>query len=163
MSDKTKFYFCEWLFLAVPFPTHSPKKSENVSAEQLFLQEKAVLEETCLASGRWLACLLHQLGKLFLPCKSYQAQHCPADVASADDQTGLPIGSVLSRLHHVFALGVFRVTSPTPPQVALWGPQKGFFVVDDWRAAICWLVLGGPWKACSWPHKIGQSPTRRFL
>jgi hypothetical protein len=48
-------------------------------------------------------------------------------------------------------------------QVALWGPQKDFFAVDDWCAAIRWLVLGGPWKACLWPHKIGQSPTSRFL
>ena len=47
--------------------------------------------------------------------------------------------------------------------MALWGPQKDFFAVDDWRAGICWLVLGGPWKAHSRPHKIVQSPTRRFL
>jgi hypothetical protein len=28
------------------------------------------------------------------------------------------------------------------------------------QCAECWLVLGGPWKACLQPHKIGQSPTR---
>ena len=36
------------LFLAIPFPARSPKKSENVSAERLFLQEKQ----------GWLACCL---------------------------------------------------------------------------------------------------------
>ncbi len=38
-----------------------------------------------------------------------------------------------------------------------------FFAINDWRAAIRWLVLGGPWKACLGLHKIGQSTTRRFL
>ncbi len=52
--------------------------------------------------------------------------------------------------------------SPTPQQVALWGPRKDFFAVDDWCAAIRWLVLGGLCKACLRLHKIGQSPTRRF-
>ncbi len=84
-------------------------------------------------------------------------------MASADDQTGLPIGSALPRLHHGLALGVFRVTSPTPPRVAHQGPQMDFFAIGDWGAAMCWLVLGGPQKACSWPHKIGQSPTRRVF
>jgi hypothetical protein len=59
-------------------------------------------------------------------------------------------------------LGVFRVTGPTSPQVAS-GSLKKKIAIYDWRAAIRWLVLGGPWKACSWPHKISQSPTRRFL
>jgi hypothetical protein len=84
-------------------------------------------------------------------------------VASADNQTGLPIGFVLAPLHHGIVLGVVRVTGPTLPQVALRGPQKDFFAINDWCAAIHWLVLGGPWKACLRPHKIGQSPTRRFL
>ncbi len=84
-------------------------------------------------------------------------------MASAVNQTGLPIGSVLARSQHGLALGVFRVTSPTLPQVALGVLKKEFFDVNDWRAAIRWLVLGGPWKAHSRPHKIGQSPTRRFL
>ncbi len=84
-------------------------------------------------------------------------------MASADDQTGLPIGSTLARLHHGLALGVFRVTNPTLPRVALQGSQKDFFAINDWHAAICWFVLGGPWKARLGPHKIGQSPTRRFL
>ncbi len=43
------------------------------------------------------------------------------------------------------------------------GSLRRFFAIDDQRAAIRWLVLGGPWKACLWPHKIGQPPTRRLL
>jgi hypothetical protein len=39
------------------------------------------------------------------------------------------------------------------------GSSKEFSAVDDRRAAICWLVLDGPWKSCSRPHKISQSPT----
>ncbi len=124
---------------------------------------KAVLEETCLALGCWLACCLPWLGELLLPCEGYQAQYCPADVASADNQTGLPIGLALARSHHRLALGVFRVTRPTPLRVAPWGPQKEFFTANDRRAAIRWIILGDPWKACSLPHKIGQSPTWRFL
>ena len=69
-------------------------------------------------------------------------------MASADAQTELPIGLALARLHHRLALGVFRITRPTPPGVALQGHQKDFFAVDDWCAAICCLVLGGPLKAC---------------
>jgi hypothetical protein len=84
-------------------------------------------------------------------------------MASADDQTGIPIGLGLARSHHGLALGVFRVTRSTSLQVALQGPQKDFFAINDGRAAIRWLFLGGPWKARSRPHKIGQSPTRRFL
>ncbi len=41
--------------------------------------------------------------------------------------------------------------------------EKIFFAVNDCRAAIRWLVFGGPWKACLQPHKIGQSPTRRVF
>ncbi len=84
-------------------------------------------------------------------------------MASAIDQTGLPVGSVLACLHHGIVLGVFRVTSPTPPQVSLRGPRKDFLAVNDRCTTMCWHVLGGPWKACSRPHKTGQSPTRRFL
>jgi hypothetical protein len=46
-ASKTKFYFHE-LFLAVPFPACSPKKSENVLAEQLFLREKQGWLANCL-------------------------------------------------------------------------------------------------------------------
>jgi hypothetical protein len=65
-------------------------------------------------------------------------------VASAKDQTGLPICSALVRSHHGLALGVFRVKIPILPQVALQGPQKDFFAVDDWCAVIRCNVLGDP-------------------
>jgi hypothetical protein len=161
MSDKTKFYFCKF-FLAVPFFVCNKIILRRLHRTAVPTR-KAVLEETCLALGHWLACCLPRLGKLLLPCLSYQAQHCPADMASAKDQTGLPIGLALARLHHGLALGVFRVMSPTPPRVALRGPQKDFFAINEWRSAIHWLVLGCPRKAHSRPRKIGQSPTRRFL
>ena len=130
--------------------------------ERLFLQEKAVLEETCLALGAgWLvACL--DLASCFCLVRAIKL-NIIQDRASADDRPGLPIGLALARLHHGLALRVFRVTSPTPPRVALWGPQKDFFAINDWHAAIRWLVLGGPWKARSRPQKNCQSPTRRFL
>ncbi len=56
-----------------------------------------------------------------------------------------------------------QVVGPTPLQVALQGPWNNFFPINDWRATIRWLVLGGPWKACLWLQNTGQSPTRRFL
>ncbi len=43
------------------------------------------------------------------------------------------------------------------------GSLNIFFAIYDWHAAMCWLVLGGPWKACLLPQKTGQSSTRRFL
>ncbi len=41
------------------------------------------------------------------------------------------------------------------------GSLKRIFAINDQRTAMCWLVLGGPRKACSRPHKIGRSPTRK--
>jgi hypothetical protein len=35
------------------------------------------------------------------------------------------------------------------------GSLKRIFTVNEWRAAMCWLVLGGPWKAWLRPHKTG--------
>jgi hypothetical protein len=84
-------------------------------------------------------------------------------MASANNQTGLSISLALAQSHHGLTPGVFRVTSPTLPQVALCDRQKDFFAVNDPHAAIRWLVLGGPWKACLQPHKISQSPTRRVF
>ncbi len=43
------------------------------------------------------------------------------------------------------------------------GSLMGFFAVNDWHLAMRLLVIGGPWKACLQPHKIGQSPTRSVL
>ncbi len=73
-------------------------------------------------------------------------------MASADDQTGLPIGSVLVRLHHGLALGVFRVTRPTLPQVALWGPQKEFLpsmIGMQQYTGLSLVVLGRLARGCT--------------
>jgi hypothetical protein len=66
-------------------------------------------------------------------------------MASADDQTGLPIGLALTRSHHGLALEVFRVTSPTPPQVALQGLQQDFLplmIGVQQYAGLSLVVLG---------------------
>ncbi len=124
-----------WVVSCVFISRSFPKKSENVSSERLFLREKQ----------GWLACCLPLLGKLLLPCLSYQAQHQPADVASADNLTGLPVGLALARLHHGIVLGVFRVTRPTPLQVALRGPWKEFFLsmISMQQCAGLFLVVLG--------------------
>jgi hypothetical protein len=66
-------------------------------------------------------------------------------MASANDQTGLPICLALVRLHHGLALGVFRVTSPTLLQVALQGPQKEFLpsIIGVQQCAGLFLVVLG--------------------
>jgi hypothetical protein len=56
----------------------------------------------------------------------------------------------------------FQGLAPNSAASSTSGSSKRFFAVNDWRAAIRWPVLGGPWKARWRPHKIGQSPTRRF-
>jgi hypothetical protein len=55
-----------------------------------------------------------------------------------------PIGLARVHAYQGIVLRVFRVMDPTPPQVALRGPWKDFFAINDWRTAIHWLVLGGP-------------------
>jgi hypothetical protein len=47
-------------------------------------------------------------------------------VASADNQTGLPIGLALTRAYQGIVLEVFKVVSPTLPQVA--GVLKKIFL-----------------------------------
>ena len=53
-AHTTKFYFCEF-FLAAPIFA-SRETAEKVPTERMFLRETVVLQETYLASGRWLAC-----------------------------------------------------------------------------------------------------------
>jgi hypothetical protein len=48
--------------------------------------------------------------------------HQAADVAEADDQTGLASSSSPMRARQEIALGVYGTAVPTPPQIALWGP-----------------------------------------
>jgi hypothetical protein len=48
--------------------------------------------------------------------------HQAADVAEADNQTGLASGSLPTRARQGIALGVYGTAVPTSPRVALWGP-----------------------------------------
>jgi hypothetical protein len=90
--------------------------------------------------------------------------HQAADVAKADDQTGLASSSLLTQACQEIALGVHSTAVPTPPRVALWGPRGSFTAVNDWRAA---MMLTWPWwslegllvGACI----IGHSPKEKVL
>ncbi len=151
----TKFYFCEF-FLTVPIFV-CRETSEKIPTEQLFLCKTVVLWETYLAWRRWLACCFALLVQA-----SY---HWAADVAKADDQTGLASGSSPTQACQEIALGVYATGVPTPPQVALRGPWGSFPTIDDWRVA---MMLTWPW----WPLegsllagacRIGHSPKKKFL
>ncbi len=66
-------------------------------------------------------------------------------MTSANNQTGLPIGLALVRLHQGIDLGVFGVVGPTLPQVALQGPQKDFLssiIGVQQYAGLSLVVLG---------------------
>ena len=55
------------------------------------------------------------------------------------------LDSLLARrllTHQGLARGVYGLASPTPPQVALWGPWGSIIAVDDRRAAV---TLTWPW------------------
>jgi hypothetical protein len=121
-----KIYFCK-LFLTVPIFA-SWETSEKIPTELLFLCKMVVLQETYLALGCWLACCFCLLAQA-----SY---HQAADVAKANNQTGLASGSLLTRAHQEITLGVYSTAASTPPQVALWGPCGSFPAVIDWRAAV---------------------------
>ncbi len=128
----TKLNFCKF-FLAIPIFA-SRETSEKILTERLFLHEMVVLQETYLALGCWLACCF-----CFILPASY---HRAADVAKANDQTGLASGSLLTQAHQEIALGVYGTAVPTSPQVVLRGPWGAFPAVDDWRAA---MMLTWPW------------------
>ncbi len=90
--------------------------------------------------------------------------HQAADVAKADNQTGLASGSSPTRARQEIALGVHSTAVPTPPRVALWGPCGSFTAVNDRHAA---MMLIWPWwslegllaGAC----RIGHSPKEEVL
>ncbi len=90
--------------------------------------------------------------------------HQAADLAKADDQTGLAYGSLPTRARQEIALGVYGTAVPTPPQDALWGPRGSFITVDDWHAA---MMLTWPW--CSLEgllvgaRRIGHSPKKEVI
>ena len=85
---------------------------------------------------------------LLLLCQCQQACHHPADVASANTQSGLPFGAVLTCAHQGIALGISGPVGPDLPRLALWGPWGNEFATDDRRVALCQLAPVGPWKAC---------------
>jgi hypothetical protein len=139
----TKFYFCHF-FLAVPIFT-SRETSEKIPTEWLFLPKIVVLGETYLALGCWY--------------------HQAADVAQADDQTGLPSSSSLTRAHREIALGVYGTAVPTPLQVTLRGPCGTFPAIDDWCVA---MMLTWPWWSLEGSllmgvRRIGHSPKKEVL
>ncbi len=88
--------------------------------------------------------------------------HQAADVAKANNQTGLASGSLPTQARQEIALGVYDTVVPTPPRVAIRGPRGSFIAVNDWRAA---MMLTWPWwsleglltGAC----RIGHSPKKR--
>ncbi len=81
-----------------------------------------------------------------------EAYHWPADVAYANNQTGLPISLALARTYQGIILGVFRVVGPTPPQVALQGSWKEFLpsMIDVQQyAGLSLVVLGRLARGCT--------------
>jgi hypothetical protein len=88
--------------------------------------------------------------------------HQVADVAKADDQTGLASGLSPMRVSQEIALGVHGTAVPTPPQVTLWGPRGSFIAINDRRAAMMkiwpWWSLEGLLVGA---HRIGHSPKKR--
>ncbi len=90
-----------------------------------------VLQEAYLALGCWLACCFHHL-----------AYHQAADVAKADNQTGIASGSALTWAHQEIALGVYGLAGPTLPRVAFWSPCEAFPAMDEGCVA---MALTWPW------------------
>ncbi len=85
-------------------------------------------------------------------------------MAKADDQTGLVFGSLPMWACQEIALGVYGTAVPTPPQVALWGPNGSFIAVNDWHAAMMptwpwWSLEGLLAGTC----RIGHSPKKEVL
>ncbi len=91
--------------------------------------------------------------------------HQAADVAKANDQTGIASGSMLTQARQEIALGVYGTAVPTPPRVAIWGPCGAFPTVNDWCVAMM-LIL--PWWSLEGSllvgmRRIGHSPKKKFL
>ncbi len=68
--------------------------------------------------------------------------HQAADVAKANDQTGLAFGSLLTRACQEIALGVYGTAVLTPLRVALRGPCGSFPTINDQHVA---MLLTWPW------------------
>ncbi len=147
---KQKFIFASY-FSRSHFPLVPPKKSETSWRNGCSYKK---------SKASWLAACLDQVSCFCL---------VSASKPIIDQLTWHTLTTRLSS----YWLGA-RALAPGDWSWSLWGcgpnsatssnsgSSKDFFAIDDWCAAICWLVLGDPWKACLQPHKIGQSPTRRF-
>ncbi len=61
------------------------------------------------------------VGLLLFALLAQASYHWAADVAEADNQTGLASGSLPMRGHQEINLGVYGTTVPTPPRVVLVG------------------------------------------
>jgi hypothetical protein len=120
------------------------------------LQKGSLTRDTpSIGDAGWLAAFA------LLVSTSY---HQAADVDYTNNQTGLFSGSALARVHQEIALGVYSLASPTPLQVALWGPCRAFPAINEWHVAI---ALSWPWWslegfACM-PYRIGHSPEKEVL
>ncbi len=107
-----KFYFCKF-FLAAPIFA-SRENFEKLPTKWMFLRKwQSYNRHTQRWDAGWLAAFA------LLAQASY---HQAADVAEADDQTGLASGSLPTWARQEIALGVCGTAVPTPPQVMLWGP-----------------------------------------
>ncbi len=91
--------------------------------------------------------------------------HQAADVAKANNQTGLASGSSLTQACQEIALGVYGTAVPTPTQVALWGPCGSFPTIDYQRVA---MMLTWPWwslegSLLAGMRRIGHSKKKEVL
>ncbi len=90
--------------------------------------------------------------------------HQAADVAEADNQTGLASGLSQTQVHQEIVLGVHGTAVPTPSRVALRGPCGLFTAINDWRAE---MMLTWPWWSLegllAGARRIGHSPKEEFL
>ncbi len=90
--------------------------------------------------------------------------HRAADVAEADDQTGLASGSSPTWACQEIARGVYSTAVPTPPRVALQGLWRPFPAVNDWCVLMTltwpWWSLGG---LLAGARRIGPSPKKEVL
>ena len=73
----------------------------------------------------------------------------PADVGTADGQSGLPFGAALARAHRGIGLGVCGLARTTPTRAALPGPPWQFPRVDDRRVQ----------KTLTWPWWSSVAPS----
>ncbi len=105
------------------------------------------------------------VGLLLLLSLAPAIYHWAADVAKANNQTGLASGSSQMWGRQEIALGVYGTAVPTLLRVTLWGPCGAFPTVNDQCVAMIltwpWWSLGGSLLAgmC----RIGHSPKKKLL